>query len=244
MTLCIAEEKQRLVALPAHAFDCGQVALRVCTLDGFLEFETNRYSVPYEYVGDILSLKATDAQIMIYSPYLELIATHQRHANGCGQICEETAHRQSKSVRYGLEPIRETFERLGDHAPAFLAGLQNKHPHHCGFHARRILLLKECYNADDIDRACARANRYHAYDADAIKRILAAIATPRTLESVRNEKARRELQKKLPPIKQRDLAEYNLLFGKDPIDENCRSDHGKNTQPSANTENETHGEGT
>jgi hypothetical protein len=98
--------------------------------------------------------------------------------------------------------------------------------------------------ADDIDRACARANRYHAYDADAVKRILAAIATPRTLESVRNEKARSQLRQKLPPIKQRDLAEYSHLFGKEPIDENSRSNDGADTQSSANAENETHGEGT
>jgi transposase len=240
LELFLTEEKSRLPALPVHAYDCGQVALRVCTLDGFVEFETNRYSVPYEHVGDILSLKASDTQVTIYSPYLELIATHQRCADGFGQICEEPSHRQCKSVRYGLEPIRETFERLGESAPAFLAGLRNKHPHHCGFHARRILLLKECYNADDIDKACARASRYHAYDADAVKRILAATATPRTLESVRNEKARTELQQKLPPIKQRNLAEYSRLFGKDRIDENYRSDHGADTQPSANPENETY----
>ncbi len=244
LELFLAEEKSRLLALPAHAYDCAQVALRVCTLDGFVEFETNRYSVPYEYVGDILSLKALDHEIRIYSPYIELIATHQRCTRGCGQVCEQPSHRQSKSVRYGLEPIRETFERLGDHAPAFLAGLQNKHPHHCGFHARRILLLKECYNADDIDRACARASRYHAYDADAVKRILAAIATPRTLESIRNEKARSELRRKLPPIKQRNLAEYSHLFGKEHPNEISRSDAGANTQSPANAENEAYGEGT
>lgn len=241
--LFLTEEKSRLTALPAHAYDCGQVALRVCTLDGFVEFETNRYSVPYECVGDILSLKATDREVFIYSPYIELIARHERCVNGHGQTCEEPAHRQSKKVRYGLEPIRETFERLGDHAPAFLAGLQNKHPRHCGFHARRILLLKERYNADDIDRACGRACRYHAYDADAIQRILQAMASPRTLESVRNEKARTELEKTLPPIRQRALAEYSHLFGKDQPDAGQRSDSAENTQPPVDTTVGTNGEG-
>lgn len=228
LELFLTQEKCRLQPLPLHAYDCGQVALRVCSLDGFLEFETNRYSVPYEYVGDILALKATDQEISIYSPHIELIATHQRLSTGQGGVCEEVLHRTSKKVRYGLEPVREAFERLGEEAKIFLAGLQLKHPHHCGFHARRILMLKERYHAEDIDRACGRANRYHAYDADAIGRILGAQATPRSLESVRNESARKKLQTTLPPIKQRSLSEYGHLFGKDAPDDAKGSDSGEN----------------
>lgn len=215
LELFLTEEKCHLLALPAHPYDCGQVLMRVCTLDGFVLFETNRYSVPYEYVGDILTLKATDHEVYIYSPYIEQIAVHERIADGNGQTAEQPAHHQSKTIRYGLEPIRETFERLGEHAPQFLAGLQKKHPHHCGFHARRILQLKETYNADDIDRACGHACRYHAYDADALGRILQATAQPRTLESVRNEKARKMLEIPLPPIAQRGLAAYSGLLRKD-----------------------------
>jgi transposase len=241
--LFLTEEKNRLQLLPAHPYDCGQVLLRVCTIDGFIEFETNRYSVPYEYVGDILALKATDHEISIYSPYIELIASHQRYPNGCGKICEEPLHRQAKKIRYGLEPIRETFERLGEHAPAFLAGLQIKHPHHCGFHARKILQLKETYNAEDIDKACDRACRYHAYDATAIERIVKAMALPRSLESARNEKAREQLTQSLPAIKQRNLVEYSNLFGKETIDEDQRSAINRpNTQPSEDTETTADGE--
>jgi transposase len=232
LELFLAEEKSRLIALPAHAYDCGQVALRVCSLDGFLEFETNRYSVPYEYVGDILALKATEHEIVIYNPYIEIIATHQRHGTGQALSCEEPLHRKSKAVRYGLEPVRDAFERIGEAAKSFLVGLQSKHPHHCGFHARRILMLKERYNADDIDRACLRSCRYHAYDADAIKRILEAQATPRSLESVRNESARTKLENTLPPIKQRSLLEYAHLLGKDNPDDNEGQDDGKNPRPS------------
>jgi hypothetical protein len=131
-----------------------------------------------------------------------------------------------------LEPVRESFERLGENAPEFLAGLRIKHPSHAGFHARRILLLKERYNADDIDTACGRANRYHAYDSGAIERILAAQAAPRSLESIRNEKARGELEKTLPPVKQRSLLEYSRLFEiKEDADEPNRTDDRQDTQP-------------
>ncbi len=36
--------------------------LRVCGSDGFVEFETNRYSVPSEHIADILTLKADGAR--------------------------------------------------------------------------------------------------------------------------------------------------------------------------------------
>lgn len=244
LELFLADEKSRLLPLPAHPYDCGQVVLLVCSIDGFLEFETNRYSVPFDYVGDILALKATEQEILIYSPYIELIATHGRRPNGEGAVCEESAHRKAENIRYGLEPVRDAFERMGEEARIFLAGLQGKHPHRCGFYARRILLLKDRYNADDINRACKRACLFHAYDAGAVERILHSIAIPRSLESIRNEKARIELEKRLPPIKQRSLSEYGHLFGKDAPHAEKRSDPGEDPQPPQNPAPPSNAEGT
>jgi hypothetical protein len=45
-----------------------------------------------------------------------------------------------------------------------------------------------------------------------VERILAAKATPRTLESFRNERAAGELRKALPRIEQRPLEEYAALL--------------------------------
>jgi len=58
--------------------------------------------------------------------------------------------------------------------------------------------MKEHYQSEDIHRAIEHALRYQAFEAGAIERILRAKATPRTLESIRNERAGRELQKALP----------------------------------------------
>ena len=128
LELFLAQEQSRLLALPAQEYDCAEVALRVCSLDGFVEFETNRYSVPYEYVGDILTLKASEEEIFIYNPSIDQIASHQRRPASHGVICEDSEHRKYKHICYGLEPVREAFERLGDNASEFLAGLRQKHP--------------------------------------------------------------------------------------------------------------------
>jgi len=111
---------------------------------------------------------------------------------------------------------------LGEGAAQFMAGLKDKHPRNCGFHARLILRLKEHYHSDDINRALCHATMYRAFEARAIERILAAKAKPRNLESYLNEQARDKLSKVLPEIKQRSLDEYCRLVS-DPEDSDEKS---------------------
>jgi transposase len=219
LELFLQQEKPALLPLPLHAYDCAEVALRVCHCDGFVEFETNRYSVPDPYVAEILSLKATEQEIFIYSPQIDLIAHHERLPAGAAQTVENPGHRTSKRIRYGLEPVKEAFLALGDAAPTFLGGLQEAYPRNCGFHARTILRLKEHYDTSDIHQALQHAIRYQAFDGKAIERILKARATPRTLESMRNDQARERLAKTLPQITQRPLEAYGDLLGEEKNDE-------------------------
>jgi hypothetical protein len=90
--------------------------------------------------------------------------------------------------------------------------MKQTYPRNCGFHARAILRLKEHYHCSGINSALEHAIRYHAFDSKAIERILKARATPRTLESVRNEQARERLAKTLLQIRQRPLDEYGDLL--------------------------------
>lgn len=212
LELFMMDEQKALFPLPKHPYDVSEVALRVCRLDGFLEHETNLYSVPYEHVADILTLKAGEYEICIYTPELELIARHERIPAGAGKKVENPEHRKNKKVRYGLEPVKDSFLMLGDSAEAFLTGLKERHPRNCGFHARSILAMKEHYHVDDIHRALAHAIRYYAFEAASIERILKARAPKRTLESIRNQNAGVFLEKSLPPVKQRSLDEYAQLI--------------------------------
>lgn len=214
LELFLEQEQMRLLPLPTHPYDTAEVALMVCRPSGHVLFETNWYSVPADYIADILSIKATEQEVLIYSPELTLVAEHARAVAGSGKTIEEPAHMRPKKARYGLEPVREAFMALGDAAGEYLQGLTAKQPKNCGFHARYILHLKESYSSDDIHQALVHALRYQAFDGKAIERILKAKATPRTLEAVRNEQAQKELAKTLPRIVQRPLAEYSNLLCK------------------------------
>lgn len=220
LELFIDNEQAALQPLPIHPYDSSEVFYRIGRFDGFIEFETNKYSIPYEYGGVILALKASENEISIYSPQLVRIAYHERLPFGACKIIEKPEHRTSKKVRYGLESVKETFLALGDVAESFLTGLKEIHPRNCGFHGRYILSFKERYHCGDIVKALEHAIKYHAYDCKAVERILMAKAKVRTLESIRNEKAGSLLQKALPQIKQRPLKEYEELFkNKEKIDE-------------------------
>lgn len=210
LELFMEEEHRALRALPAHPYDTAEVALRVCRVDGFLEHDTNLYSAPFEYIADILTLKATEEEIIVYSPDLQVIARHERKPMGASQKMEDPAHRKSEKVRYGLEPVKEAFLALGEIAEAFLSGLQTRHRHHCGFQARYILRLKERYRCEDIHAALVHASKYFAFDAKAVERILKARFVPRELEFVSSRSAA-QYAALLPEIKQRPLSAYNGL---------------------------------
>jgi hypothetical protein len=186
--------------------------LRVCDLEGYLAFETNRYPVPYIHIADILTMKATEHEILIYSPELELIVRHQRLPAGGGITLDGRDIHGVRTERYGLEPVREQFLALGENACDFLRGLKDCNRKNAGFHARTILHLKERYHAMDIDAALGHARRYHAYDCRAVERILLAKASPRTLESIRKQQAGEQLAAILPDQVQRSLDDYASLL--------------------------------
>lgn len=91
-----------------------------------------------DFAADILSLKAT-APCFSSSP-------------GANRTVEDPGHRTTKSLRWGLEPVKKAFLTLGEQADAFLSGLKEKH-RNCGFHIRFILRLKERFHSDDIYKA-------------------------------------------------------------------------------------------
>lgn len=240
--LFLAQERSALQSLPAHAYDCAEVEFRVCPPDGFIEFDTNLYSVPYAYIGEILALKATEYEVFIYNPIVDQIAHHPRHPKGACRKEESPGHHQDTKLRYGLEPVREAFLRIGDAAEEFLKGIETRHPRNPGLHARFILQLKERYCTDDINTALKHALRYYAYDAASIERILKAKALPRTLESQRNENARKRLEKALPEIKQRSLEEYQSIITPETTDnEEQRGDSCKNQEPLQDTQSQDYG---
>lgn len=54
-----AEEQPLLRPLPRHPYDTARVLYKLCNLEGFMTWESNEYSLPYEYVTEILPVRIT-----------------------------------------------------------------------------------------------------------------------------------------------------------------------------------------
>lgn len=178
------EERAALRPLPTHPFDTARVVYRLCSIEGFVHWEGNRYSVPYEHVTALVPVRITQDELFVYGPGLACIAHHQLFARGKGADSVIGAHRPPRLETPGasLELIRERFLALGPAAEEFLGGLVEAQPRSAAYHARRILELRERYAAPDVVAAMAHALTFRSFSANAVARIVEVRARPRTLD--------------------------------------------------------------
>jgi hypothetical protein len=87
----LAQEKQRLMPLPAAAIPTELVTSVPADKTAFVTFDTNRYSVPPEAAHRILTLVASDTEIRLLD-HDQLIATHVR-SWAKNAVLEEPSHR-------------------------------------------------------------------------------------------------------------------------------------------------------
>jgi transposase len=209
-----AEEKPYLRALPAHAYDTARVVYRVCSIDGFVAVDGNRYAVPYDHVTDILPVRVTQAEVLIYAADLKLVARHELAPRGAGRdIAPPGTHQPWNRRGADLDQLKDAFAGIGEAGALFFAGLCTAQRRFAGYHARQILLLRERYSTDDIGAALAHARSFGAFECRAIERILAARAAPRRLAEYIAEETARKLDEQADGHDTflRDLDEYDRL---------------------------------
>jgi len=82
-----------------------------------------------------------------------------------------------------------------------------------GYHARRILALRERYDTSDLLPALAHAEAFGAFEQFAVGRILLARAKPRRLEEYVADASAKKLERLIASssTEARDLTEYDEL---------------------------------
>lgn len=210
-----AEEAPHLVPLPRHPYDTARVVYRVCSIDGFIDWQGNRYAVPYEHVTDILPVRITQRELFIYAPDIRCIARHELAPRGGGQKLDPLGFHRRCSTRSAidLDQLRVAYEGMGPGATEFFRSMSAGPARQWGHQARQVLLLRERYTTEALDAALLHAHRFGALRFDSVQRILEARYPARTLdEYVAAETADRLRQllgdRKTQP---RDLLEYDRL---------------------------------
>jgi transposase len=210
-----ADEKDKLVPLPRHPYDTARVAYRLCSIDGFVDWQGNRYAVPYDHVTDILPIRVTQRELFVYAADLRCIACHELAPRGAGLKLDPSglhpAPRRKSPV--DLEHLAVAFEGMGEGAAAFFRLLSGGPPRVWGHQARCILLLRARFSTADIDAALAHAARFGAFEYAAVERIVEARSAPRTLDEYVAEETARRLEVTLGErrTEPRDLTEYDRL---------------------------------
>ena len=210
-----AEEAPHLVPLPRHRYDTARVTYRLCNIDGFIDWQANRYAVPYDHITDLLPIRITERELFVYAADLECIAAHELAPRGRGlKIDPQGFHRSDRRrPAIDLDQIRAAFEQMGEHAAEFFRRLSSAPPRQWSHGARRILLLRERYATEDVDAALGHALRFGALSYEAVLRVLEARHRPRTLDEYVSEETSRRLKSELGVHRTttRDLTEYDRL---------------------------------
>jgi len=208
-----AEEQPHLVPLPATPYDTATVEYRVVNVAGDVVCRQNSYSVPWRYIGQALPLRITETEVIVYSPQVEEIARHRLAPRGqTGARCEQKAHRPSSDPRRHETMLRERFAELGAPAERFLAGLVSGQ-RYGKEQAVKVLSLLSSYSRGDVRAALERAVHFGAYSLNAVERILAAQAQPKSILECLAEQERRDLPPRLSdnPVSARPTADYQHL---------------------------------
>jgi transposase len=208
-----AEEQPQLLPLPARDYDTAQVVYRIVDEEGCIRYGNNRYSAPWQLVGQLLPVRVSETELLVYDHQIRQVAQHLLLVGQNGQRQIDPAHRPPRDQREQLELLRQRYAELGEVAGRFLEGLLKKQ--RCGKHqAQRVLLLLQAYHRQDVVAAMQRAVQYHAYSLSSLERILARQATPKPSWQSLSQQQQEALQQlssteSIPP---RSTAEYQYLL--------------------------------
>jgi transposase len=207
-------EQPHLLPLPACDFDTALVVYRHVTVEGFLSHRLNLYSVPWSYIGQVLPVRITEGEVIIYSTGLDEIARHRlvpRTQSGVRQTIK--SHHPADDPGQRTLLLRQRFGELGPVAVQFLDGLLAKQIQG-KLQAQQLLALVAQYQRADVLAALERAVRYGAFSLAAIRRILAAHAKPKPLLEELADLHRDALDPSLraEPIGPRPTGDYQHLL--------------------------------
>lgn len=218
-----AAEQPHLIPLPASPYEVAEVVYRTVDVEGFVSYGQNRYQVPWQktHPGQVLPVKITDEEVIIYGPAIEEIARHPRFPpHVTYQKREHKDHQPPRDLARRRECLKQRFAELGETAVEFLDGLLAANRNGWS-QAQSVLALLGNYRRDDLRAALERAVRYGAYSLSAVERILAVKAQPKTALDQLAEEAGRHLSPHLtddsaPP---RPTSAYQHLLFEDPPDD-------------------------
>lgn len=206
-------EKSVLQSLPAVLPDTRLCRSVYVTHQARVALQGNTYSVPPQYVGQMLTLKAAPERVWLYDKDRE-VASHRR-LYGRYRDVEDPRHARAiltLKQKGHLDKQRDEFLTLGPLAQQFVDGLVLRADTQPAYHIQKLLELMADYGQTAVLGALEHALRYRAFGADYVKNILLqklgpdrAPQRPRPLDLSRHPELARH------SVEEPDLSDYHSL---------------------------------
>jgi hypothetical protein len=194
--------------------------------EGHVAYLQNFYSVPWQRIGELLPIRITEKELIVYGPDVKEIARHELYPSGIsGEKRRLPEHSPGRDHHQKYELLKQRFAEFGVEGVLFLDELVRTR-RRGKEEAGRVLGLLAIYQREDLARALQRAVRYRAFSWSAVERILAAQARPRSgWESLQAE-AQNQLDEILrqSPVATRSPAEYQALLEETVTDDESDED--------------------
>lgn len=205
-------EKPLLQPLPPHPYDTAIVCSVQSNSQALFHFQSNRYSVPCQWVGRDLTLKAYPHSLEIFDG-LTRVAQHPRSYEK-HQIIENPHHFEgilAQRKKAQATKTQESFLSFCPEAKEYLAGLLATEIH-VPSHLAKIQKLIELYGKSAIASALLQALRFKAFGAGYIQRILLQQRAAKNMSEPQPIVLSRKPQWNQLAVEQTDLAVYDQLF--------------------------------
>ncbi len=166
----LAAERPLLKPLPAWTPEVYELHSRHVDVYGFVSLHTNRYSVPYELIGQRVDVRETMDRVRIFDGH-RLVAEHDRQERGAERRVTIAEHHPDPGRRRGAVEPSPQEKRLREAAPELGRLVDALQKRHGGRAVRAVRQLHDLWR--DYPEAPLRAAVAHAlqYDLTDLKRI-------------------------------------------------------------------------
>jgi transposase len=167
-----ADEQSKLRLLNPMPYDSARIENVRASRQFRVTLDTNRYSVPAQYAGSRVTLKAYPDRILICHEST-LIARHVRSYDRRLDIEDPDHPKELLAQRRNAreQQLLLQFLNLSGKAPAYYEGLQQRRLN-ARHHVRKILALSEIYGIEATARAIEDGLSFHAFSSEYIAHLL------------------------------------------------------------------------
>ena len=169
-----AVERQHLKPLPVWIPEVYRLQERIVDVEGYVALNSNRYSVPFTWMGRRVEVRETKNQVVIQLDARNAV-THQRVAEAEYQRITVAAHRPPRgtsSPRPNPHPEEQLILQAAPEITDYVTALKQRSRKLVVLALRQLLRLVRDYPREPLLAAVCEAAHYGLYDLDRVERMI------------------------------------------------------------------------